>query len=208
MAINETVQFGSLQITPRVCFSRPSTEAPQTDAFAEVDEVETDKSIKRIFSGWMFADSPGLHGIEHPVYDLWLTDCKGEGQLIHEAPPVADATTDLGAPDPKASGTLEAHYAPRAKVRMMSADALRSALGSLPQSALNPVAVYSRTIPVSLAVRAARTMPDNPAAAAHELFAVLRELDATGAGLIWIEAPPDAAAWEGVRDRLRRAAAA
>lgn len=103
VAINETVQFGSLQITPRVCFSRPSTEAPQTDVFAEVDEVETDKSVKRIFSGWMFADSPGLHGIEHPVYDLWLTDCKGDGQLIHEAPPVADASSDLGAPDAAAA---------------------------------------------------------------------------------------------------------
>ncbi len=79
VAIDETVQFGSLQITPRVCYNRPLTEAPRTDAFAEVDEVEGDKSLKRIFTGWMFADSPGLHGIEHPVYDIWLTECKGDG---------------------------------------------------------------------------------------------------------------------------------
>jgi hypothetical protein len=94
VAIDETVQFGSLQITPRVCYSRPTTEAPRTDAFAEVDEVETDKTLRRIFSGWMFADSPGLHGVEHPVYDIWLTDCKGDGPLVKEAPEVADAPAD------------------------------------------------------------------------------------------------------------------
>ncbi len=94
VAIDETVQFGSLQITPRVCFSRPTTEAPRTDAFAEVDEVETDKTLRRIFSGWMFADSPGLHGVEHPVYDIWLTDCKGDGPLVKEAPEVAEAPAD------------------------------------------------------------------------------------------------------------------
>jgi hypothetical protein len=94
VAIDETVQFGSLQITPRVCFSRPATEAPRTDAFAEVDEVETDKTLRRIFTGWMFADSPGLHGIEHPVYDIWLTECKGDGPLIKEAPETAAAAAD------------------------------------------------------------------------------------------------------------------
>jgi hypothetical protein len=98
-ALGETVQFGSLQITPRVCFSRPPTEAPQTDAFAEVDEVAENHSTHRIFTGWMFADSPGMHGVEHPVYDIWLTDCKGDGELIHEAPPVADAPTDAGGAD-------------------------------------------------------------------------------------------------------------
>jgi hypothetical protein len=94
VAIDETVQFGSLQITPRVCYSRPATEAPQTDVFAEVDEVAVDKTYHRIFTGWMFADSPGLHGIEHPVYDIWLTDCKGDGQLIHEAPQIVEAPSD------------------------------------------------------------------------------------------------------------------
>jgi hypothetical protein len=98
-AIGETVQFGSLQITPRVCYSRPPTEAPQTDAFAEVDEVAENHSTHRIFTGWMFADSPGMHGVEHPVYDIWLTDCKGDGELIHEAAPVADAPTDAGDTD-------------------------------------------------------------------------------------------------------------
>ena len=102
VAIDETVQFGSLQVTPRVCYSRPPTEAPLTDGFAQVDELEPEKPVKRIFSGWMFADSPGLHGVEHPVYDIWLKDCKGDGELIHEAPVVAD-TNDTPEPTPDAT---------------------------------------------------------------------------------------------------------
>jgi len=77
VAINETVQFGALQVTPRACYSRPPTETPQTDGFVEVDEVTLQGAIKRIFTGWMFAASPGLHAVEHPIYDVWLTDCKG-----------------------------------------------------------------------------------------------------------------------------------
>jgi hypothetical protein len=80
-AADETVQFGTLQVTERACFTRPATEAPQTETFVEVDEVGAGKEFKRIFSGWMFAASPGLHGIEHPIYDIWLTGCEGEGTL-------------------------------------------------------------------------------------------------------------------------------
>jgi hypothetical protein len=98
VAINETVQFGALQITPRVCYSRPPTDAPQTDTFAQIDEIDELKQIKRIFSGWMFADSPGLHGVEHPIFDIWLTACKGGTVVIHEAP-VAEAS----APNPDES---------------------------------------------------------------------------------------------------------
>jgi hypothetical protein len=104
VAINETVQFGALQITPRVCYSRPPTDAPQTDAFAQVDEIDEQKQMKRIFSGWMFADSPGLHGVEHPIFDIWLTACKGGTVVIHDAPaaealapnPDESPPTDLG----------------------------------------------------------------------------------------------------------------
>ena len=84
VAINETVQFGALQVTPRVCYSRPPTETPNTDAFVEVDEVTLQGEIKRIFTGWMFAASPGLHAVEHPIYDVWVTDCKG-GQMPNVA---------------------------------------------------------------------------------------------------------------------------
>ena len=99
VAINETVQFGALQITPRVCYSRPPADKPQTDAFAEVDEIDDKKQEKRIFSGWMFADSPGLHGVEHPIYDVWLTDCKGGTTVMHEAPEVDASAPDLANPD-------------------------------------------------------------------------------------------------------------
>jgi len=87
VAIDETVQFGSLLITPRACFTRPPTEAPHTTSFVEVEEVVAAEQFKRIFGGWMFAASPGLHGIEHAVYDAWLTDCKGGTEIIRTARP-------------------------------------------------------------------------------------------------------------------------
>ncbi len=99
VATNETVQFGSLQITERACFTRPATEAPQTVTFAQVDEIDAKKQYKQIFSGWMFAASPGLNGVEHPVYDIWLTDCKG-GTEVQKSPDVASAEPE--APPPNA----------------------------------------------------------------------------------------------------------
>lgn len=74
--IGETVQFGALQVRPSVCYTRPATETPQTDGFVQVDEITLNNEVRRIFSGWMFADSPGLHAVEHSVYDIWLTGCK------------------------------------------------------------------------------------------------------------------------------------
>ena len=80
--IDETVQFGALQLTPRVCYSRPPTEAPRTTTFVEVDEVTLDRKIQRIFTGWMFAGSPGLNAVDHPIYDVWLTDCKTSSEEL------------------------------------------------------------------------------------------------------------------------------
>ncbi|MGL4636845.1 MAG: DUF2155 domain-containing protein [Beijerinckiaceae bacterium] len=80
VAVNETVQFGALQLTPKVCYSRPAAEKPQTTGFVEVDEITLNNESKRLFNGWMFASSPGLNAIEHPVYDIWLTGCKGATQ--------------------------------------------------------------------------------------------------------------------------------
>lgn len=95
--IDETVQFGALQVTPRVCYTRDETEAPKTDAFVEVDEVTLNRKIKRIFTGWMFADSPGLNAIEHPVYDVWLKTCKMSSDV--PAPDRAAAPpSDVAAP--------------------------------------------------------------------------------------------------------------
>jgi hypothetical protein len=74
--IGESVQFGALTVTPRVCYTRPPTEPPLTSAFVEVDETQLTGEKLRIFTGWMFAQSPGLHAVEHPVFDVWLTNCK------------------------------------------------------------------------------------------------------------------------------------
>src|SRR4051812_35197175 len=99
VAVNETVQFGALQVTPRVCYSRPPTETPQTDSFVEVDEVTLQGKIQRIFTGWMFAASPGLHAVEHPIYDVWVTDCKG-GKLPAMAEVPDDQQQQKPAPKP------------------------------------------------------------------------------------------------------------
>jgi L-threonylcarbamoyladenylate synthase len=114
----------------------------------------------------------------------------------------------LAAPNaasPRASGTLAAHYAPNAQVRLYESATLAAALaGRLPQG----LAVYSRLVPPAGAGVVHRRMSGSAAAVAHELFAVLREFDAEGASLIWVELPPSGPEWEGVRDRLARAAAA
>ncbi|HEV2957844.1 MAG TPA: DUF2155 domain-containing protein [Xanthobacteraceae bacterium] len=89
-AVNETVEFGALRVTPRACYTRPPTEPQNTDGFLEVDEITLQGETRRIFTGWMFAASPGLHGVEHPIYDVWLTDCKG-----------GDPTTVAGAKPPE-----------------------------------------------------------------------------------------------------------
>lgn len=76
--VDETVQFGALQLTPRVCYDRPPSEPERTTVFLEVDELTLDRRIRRIFTGWMIAESPGLNAIDHPVYDVWLTGCSAE----------------------------------------------------------------------------------------------------------------------------------
>ena len=115
---------------------------------------------------------------------------------------------------PRASGTLESHYAPNATVRLMDAKALQKALdllGTEVDAGAAPgktIAIYSR-VPLKSSARQIelRRMPTDAAVAAHELFSVLREFDALRVKLIWVETPPDGVAWDGVRDRLQRAAA-
>jgi hypothetical protein len=85
--IGETVQFGALRVKTDACYTRPATESANTDAFVEVDEITLQGEVKRIFSGWMFAASPGLHGVEHPIYDIWLTDCKSPETTVVSAQP-------------------------------------------------------------------------------------------------------------------------
>ncbi len=131
--------------------------------------------------------------------------------------PIGDADADA----PRAPGTLEAHYAPHATVRLMPSAALadaitvwieaRAAAPGAGVKAKPPLAVYSRSVRVPRHAAdlglVVRNMPSNARAAAFELFAVLREFDALGVGLIWVEQPPPGSEWDGVRDRLQRAAA-
>ena len=108
---------------------------------------------------------------------------------------------------PRASGTLESHYAPNARVRLMDAKALQAALDLMGEDASH-IAVYSRAIMASKSSRIIRRrMPDDALATAQQLFAVLRGFDTQGVKLIWIETLPMDATWDGVRDRLQRAAA-
>ncbi len=74
--MGQTVTFGALKVTARACYTRPPTETPLTSAFIEVEELLLDGSARRIFTGWTFAESPGIHAVEHPTFDVWLTSCK------------------------------------------------------------------------------------------------------------------------------------
>jgi len=73
--VGGTVTFGALQITARACDKHPPEETPEAAAFLEVLEVRPDEKPVLRFSGWMFASSPALSALEHPVYDLIVLDC-------------------------------------------------------------------------------------------------------------------------------------
>jgi L-threonylcarbamoyladenylate synthase len=107
---------------------------------------------------------------------------------------------------PRASGTLESHYAPRAKVRLMLAQDIAVELHALGPHA-NNLGVWSAARPDAGAGVLWREQPASADEAAHALFSVLRDLDARGVQQIWVQLPPDTPEWEGVRDRLQRAAA-
>ncbi len=146
-----------------------------------------------------------------------IVDCRGArpallrpGQLGRDRIEAAlgQPLAERDAASPRASGTLASHYAPSAPVELLSGSMLQQRLRAGPPAGLpGPVAVYSRLAPGPGPGWLYRRMPDDPATVARELFAVLREFDAAGASSIWVEQPPPLPAWEGVRDRLGRAAA-
>lgn len=133
-------------------------------------------------------------------------------QVLSKDEQIPPASQGLGAakalitPAPRASGTLASHYAPRAKVRLLRAQDLQAQLAG---TQLTHLAIYTRLelTPQPGVTLHTRRMPVRADACAHELFAVLRELDETGAQEIWVETPPNSPEWEGVLDRLTRAAA-
>ncbi len=203
----------------------PGIAAPSANRFGRVSPTSAAHVASEFGADLLVLDGGDCAvGIESAIVDV----SRGHPVLLRPGALPREAIEaalgePLRAPDaaaPRASGTLASHYAPTARVRLFEPAALARALGTalgLPDtSAPQPpegVAVYSR-LPVAGAQAPAvpatgrwRCMPAEPAAVAHELFAVLRALDAPAVREIWIEQPPDLPAWEGVRDRLRRAAA-
>jgi L-threonylcarbamoyladenylate synthase len=192
----------------------PGVAAPSANRFGRLSPTRASHVVDEFGPSLVVLDGGACAvGIESSIVDL----SRGRAVLLRPGGLGRDALeavlgAALAAPDaeaPRASGTLASHYAPRARLRLFAdGPALAAALQTLPAAARQGVAVYCRA---PLAVTAApgwtRPMPTDAAAAAHQLFDTLRALDAAGADEIWVQAPPADADWDGVRDRLQRAAA-
>jgi len=187
--------------------------APSANRFGRISPTRAEHVVAEFGDSLRVLDGgPCDVGIESSIVDC----SRGRAVLLRpgvltRAQIEAAAGEPLEDPDaaaPRASGTLQSHYAPRAPLRLMPADQLHTALQMLGRPPFK-LAVYSRSLPpgTGSGVRH-RAMPGQAAEAARELFSVLREFDDEGAQLIWVEEPPATPEWEGVRDRLRRAAAA
>ena len=131
--IDNTVEFGALKVTPRVCDTRPPTEQPRTASFVEVDEVKLTGEVQRIFTGWMFAESPGLHAVEHPVFDVWLTNCKTN------APPAPSGNAENAAAPGAEVPAGEAPPAEAAPAEAPPADAPADAMPPPPGEPADPL---------------------------------------------------------------------
>ncbi len=101
--IGEEKRFGGLFVKADACYTRDITEEPKTTSFVEVEEIEPDDTRKKIFSGWMFAESPGLSAVEHPIYDVWLTGCRDP----NAPPPVIEQVPDTAPVDDGTAGEPE-----------------------------------------------------------------------------------------------------
>ncbi len=93
--VDAPVEFGGLEIVVRACHKTPPTEAPEAIAFLEIAEIERDRPRQQLYSGWMYASSPAVAALEHPVYDVWVKDC---AEQLSQAPegdaPAAGAEAD------------------------------------------------------------------------------------------------------------------
>jgi len=96
--IGKTIQYATLSITARTCYSTPASETPETAAFVQIDDHRPDKPPRRVFSGWMYASSPGLNGMQHPLYDVWVINCRatepGQTLAVGAIKPVKPASPD------------------------------------------------------------------------------------------------------------------
>lgn len=185
--------------------------APSANRFGRVSPTQARHVVEEFGAGLMVLDGGACEvGIESTIVDCSRARpaLLRPGLLARDRVEavLGEPLADPDAAAPKASGTLAAHYAPSARVRLLDAESLALRFATAAASgALEGVAVYSRA---QLPAWRWQALPADPAAAAHDLFAVLRDLDAAGAREIWVEAPPRDPAWDGVRDRLSRAAAA
>ncbi len=91
--VGTPVRFGTLRIVVRDCEKNPPEDRPEDAAFLQIDEVRPGEDNVRRFSGWMFAQSPALSSLEHPVYDVILLDCKGAGSNASGSPPAASGSS-------------------------------------------------------------------------------------------------------------------
>ena len=98
--VDEQVAFGTLRITARACLTTPPTEPPESAAFLEIQVVDPDREPETAFSGWMFASSPSLSGLEHPVYDVWLIECAEPLEPEPPPPPPAETPPPDATPPP------------------------------------------------------------------------------------------------------------
>jgi len=96
--IGKPVQFATLTITARFCYSTPPSETPETTAFVQIEDHRPDQPARRVFSGWMYGSSPGLNGVEHPLYDVWVISCNN-APVQAVASNNSAATTKVAAPD-------------------------------------------------------------------------------------------------------------
>ena len=85
--IDEMVRFGTLEITVRTCYKAPPEEPPESAAFLEIVDVKPGEPPVDLLSGWMFASSPALSALEHPVYDIWVLDCRAAAEPEVPIPP-------------------------------------------------------------------------------------------------------------------------
>jgi L-threonylcarbamoyladenylate synthase len=191
----------------------PGVAGPSANRFGRVSPTTAQHVLQELGPDLCVLDGgPCRVGIESAIVDCTraVPALLRPGQLSRRAIE-AVLGMPLAAPDgqsPRASGTLEAHYAPSVPVVLWDPAELACKLSQPPPAGAGELGVYSRLASAAVPGWSTRPVPGEASAVAHELFSVLRELDAAGVRAIWVERPPPGTEWDGVRDRLQRAAAA
>lgn len=110
--LNEPVKYETLTITARKCYSTPPSEPPETSAFLQIEDHRPGQKAHQVFSGWMYVSTPGINGMEHPLYDVWVVKCRASApdqtlpQTEVTVSPQDEADTDAD-DDPNAASAAE-----------------------------------------------------------------------------------------------------